>query len=113
MLIYDGPVDIYTLGLALINGNTSKICLPEEGDMGHPPYSRLKSSYNLALHLTLGSKDGQMLIYDGPVDIYTLGLALINGNTSKILLYQRKGTLAYHLILGQKAPVDLGFIPNT
>ena len=34
MPIYDGPVDIDTLGLALINGNTSKIYLPEEGDIG-------------------------------------------------------------------------------
>ena len=34
MLIFDDLVNIYTLGLALINGNTSKICLPEEEDIG-------------------------------------------------------------------------------
>ena len=49
MLIYDGPVDIYTLGLPLINQNTSKICLPEEGDIG--------------LHLILGQKAPTTLLY--------------------------------------------------
>ena len=75
---------------------------------GHwtPPYTRLKSFYDLALHLTLGSKVGQMLIYDGPVDIYTLGLALINGNMSKICIPE-EGDIGLHLILGQRAPTTL------
>ena len=70
------------------------------------PYTRLKSFYKLALHLTLGSKVGQMLIYDGLVDIYTLGLALINGNTSKICLPE-EGDIGLHLILGRKVPTIL------
>ena len=49
MLIYDGLVDIYTLGLAVINGNTIKICLPEEGDIG--------------LHLILGQIAPTTLLY--------------------------------------------------
>ena len=49
MLIYDGPVDIYTLGLALINQNTSKICIPEEEDIG--------------LHLILDQKAPTTLLY--------------------------------------------------
>ena len=75
---------------------------------GHwtPPYTRSTNSYDLALYLTLGSKVGQMLIYDGPVDIYTLGLALINGNTSKICLPE-EGDIGLHLILGQRAPTTL------
>ena len=49
MLIYDGLVNIYTLGLALINGNTSKIYLPEEGDIG--------------LHLILDQKSPTTLLH--------------------------------------------------
>ena len=81
--------------------------MPTRG-RGHwpPPYSRLKSFYDLALHLTLGSKVGQMLIYDGLVDIYTLGLPLINGNTIKICIPE-EGDIGLHLILDQKAPTTL------
>ena len=81
--------------------------MPTRG-RGHwtPPYSRSKNSYDLALYLTLGSKVGQMLIYDGPVDIYTLGLALINGNMSKICIPE-EGDIGLHLILGQRAPTTL------
>ena len=49
MLIYDGQLDIYTLGLTPINGSTSKIYLPEEGDIG--------------LHLILGRKAPTTLFY--------------------------------------------------
>ena len=48
-MIHDGSVNIKSLGLALINGNTSKICLPEEGD--------------IELHLILGQKTPTTLLY--------------------------------------------------
>ena len=105
-MIHDGSVNIKSLGLALINGNTSKICLPEEGDIGLHLILGQKTPTTYTLYLTLGSKVGQMLIYDGPVDIYTLGLALINGNTSKICLPE-EGDIGLHLILGRKVPTIL------
>ena len=48
-MIYDGSVNIHTLGLALINRNTSKICLPDEED--------------ISLHLILGWKACATLLY--------------------------------------------------
>ena len=56
--------------------------------------------------VNLGCKVDQMLIYDGLVNIYTLGLALINQNTRKIYLPE-EGDIGLYLILDQKAPTTL------
>ena len=60
----------------------------------------------LVWEVNLGCKVGQMLIYDGLVNIYTLEGVLINGNTSKICLPEEED-IGLHLILGQKVPTTL------